>query len=128
MSYQPVSACVQIHSPCIGQGWRHLVVIVVATTSDLVLSTLKKWVSKCLMHLGYTVRKGLKEPLKPILRLYSEWHIFQNDQTDRHLNPSLMFIELSLHCVKTLELTTAVLLSHSSKVCKSNQVILPDNK
>lgn len=49
-------------------------------------------------------------------------------QTDLQLDPSLMFIELSVHCVKTLELMTAALLSYSSKVCKSNQVILPDNK
>lgn len=44
------------------------------------------------------------------------------------LDPSVTFIELSLHCVKTLELTTAALLYHSSKVCKSDQVNLPDNK
>lgn len=57
-----------------------------------------------------------------------EWHIFRNDPRQTHSWILLMFIELSLHCVKTLELTTAALLSHSSKVCKSDQVILPDNK
>lgn len=43
-------------------------------------------------------------------------HILRNDQTDTQWDPLLMFTELSLHCVKPLELTTAALLSHSSKV------------
>lgn len=47
---------------------------------------------------------------------------------DTQLNPSLMFTERSIHGVKTLELTTAALLSHSSKVCYQIRLFLPDNK
>lgn len=106
----------------------------------LPIQTRLSWMHQCdISKLGrprqQTTRRRL--PKKKPIKCRSGWDtIWRISRQTRHFNPSLMFTELSIHCVKTLEFTTAapppssrplsLSLVAARYVMKSD--ILPDNK